>query len=205
MIRVKICGLTRLEDALHAADCGADALGFIVWPGSKRAATPDMARDIIAQLPPFVTTVGVFVNETAESMMAIARHCGFRAIQLSGDEAPELSRNLGLPVIKAFRAAPEPAQLARWQVAGYLADGAADDGQYGGTGSLATDTLIAALAPTGRLILAGGLTPDNVAARAAAANPYAVDVASGVEAAPGIKSPEKVARFITEARKLKLC
>ncbi len=198
MIRVKICGLTRLVDALHAAQCGADALGFIVWPGSKRAVTPDAARAIIAELPPFVTPVGVFVNETAQAMSALAAHCGFRMLQLSGDEKPEITADLALPVIKAFRSVPD---LSHWHVAGYLADGAAD-GQFGGTGAQAEDALIAALAPTGRLILAGGLTPDNVAARASAAQPYAVDTASGTEASPGIKDPGKVSRFIACVRHL---
>lgn len=196
MIRVKICGLTRLEDALHAARCGADALGFIVWPGSKRAVTPDAARAIIAELPPFLTPVGVFVNETAPAMSAMAAHCGFRVIQLSGDEPPEITSGLALPVIKAFRSVPD---LTSWQVAGYLAD-AAVDGQFGGTGTPAADALIAALAPTGRLILAGGLTPDNVAARAGAIHPYAVDTASGTEASPGIKDPDKVSRFVARVR-----
>jgi len=200
VIRVKICGLTRLEDALHAAHCGADALGFIVWPGSKRAVTPDAARAIIARLPPFVTPVGVFVNETAASIRKIAGHCGFRAIQLSGDEEPDITADLTLPVIKAFRAVPD---LTHWHVAGYLADGAAD-GQFGGTGTGADSALITSLAPTGRLILAGGLTPDTVAARAAAIRPYAVDTASGTEASPGIKDPDKVSRFIACARHLSL-
>jgi phosphoribosylanthranilate isomerase len=196
VIRVKICGLTRLEDALHAAHCGADALGFIVWPGSKRAVAPDAAREIIGKLPPFVTPVGVFVNETAQAMTEMAAYCGFRVIQLSGDEKPDITAGLALPVIKAFRSVPD---LTQWHVAGYLADGAVD-GQFGGTGTEAEDALIAALAPTGRLILAGGLTPDNVAARAGATRPYAIDTASGTEASPGIKDPDKVSRFIARVR-----
>jgi phosphoribosylanthranilate isomerase len=197
MIRVKICGITNLGDALHAVEAGADALGFILWSGSKRAVAPQTAREIVAALPPFVTTVGVFVNETARSIERLRSEIGFTVAQLSGDESPEILGELRRPVVKAFRAAPDPATLARWKGASaFLADGAAA-GQFGGTGTPASDDLVAALKPAGRLILAGGLTPETVAARAQAVQPYAVDVASGVEASPGVKDAVKVAAFIS--------
>jgi phosphoribosylanthranilate isomerase len=193
MIRVKICGITNLGDALHAIEAGADALGFILWSGSKRAVAPQTAREIIAALPPFITTVGVFVNETARSIERLRTEIGFTVAQLSGDESPEILSELRRPVVKAFRTIPEPAMLGRWKgVAALLADGAAA-GQFGGTGTAASD---------GRLILAGGLTPETVAERAQAIQPYAVDVAGGVEASPGVKDSAKVTAFISAIRGL---
>lgn len=200
MIRVKICGLTNLEDALHAVAAGADALGFILWPGSKRAVSPDRAREIVASLPPYVTTVGVYVNENSAEIERMRREIGLSTTQLSGDETSDILAGLTGPVVKAFRTLPDPAPLAGWKgIAGYLADGAIS-GQYGGTGTSPADDLVAGLAPTGRLILAGGLTPENVAARASIVRPYAVDVASGTEASPGIKDPAKVSAFIAAVR-----
>jgi phosphoribosylanthranilate isomerase len=197
--KVKICGLTNLDDAAAALAAGADALGFILWRPSKRYVAPERVAEIVAALPPFAFTVGVFVDEGTDAMQAIRDRAGLSAIQLHGDEAPEILAQLRAPVLKAFRAAPDPATLARWPVAGFLADGA-PAGQYGGTGHAASDALIAALQPTGRLVLAGGLNPDNVAARIAAVRPYAVDVTSGVEAAPGKKNQEAVRRFIAAVR-----
>jgi phosphoribosylanthranilate isomerase len=197
--RVKICGLTNLDDAAAALAAGADALGFILWRPSKRYVAPERVAEIVAALPPFAFTVGVFVDERADAMQAVRDRAGLSAIQLHGDEAPEIVARLRAPVLKAFRAAPDTATLARWAVAGFLADGA-PAGQYGGTGHAASDALIAALQPTGRLVLAGGLDPGNVAARIAAVRPYAVDVTSGVEATPGKKDQEAVRRFIAAVR-----
>jgi phosphoribosylanthranilate isomerase len=196
-VRVKICGLTRGDDAAAAVAAGADALGFVLWPGSKRAVTADAVRAMIATLPPLVATVGVFVDADPAEMLAIRAACGLSHIQLSGNEAPEVARALGPAVIKAFRAVPT--DVADWPVQGVLADGAAP-GQYGGTGHTAAEALLAALAPTGRMILAGGLTPLTVAAAVARWRPYAVDVASGVEAAPGIKDPALIQAFVAAAK-----
>lgn len=199
MIRVKICGITRADDANLAVTLGADALGFIQWAPSKRAITPDAARAIITALPPFVTPVGVFVNQDAATIEALRRYCGFRAVQLHGDESPSILDDLTGPVIKAFRAIPNDAELSAWRVSAVLADGALAD-HYGGTGTLADDRLIAALGASGRLILAGGLTPESVGARCRVVRPYAVDVASGVEASPGRKDSEKLRAFIEAVR-----
>jgi phosphoribosylanthranilate isomerase len=198
--KVKICGLTNLDDAQAALAAGADALGFILWPPSKRYVAPERVAEIVASLPPFAFTVGVFVDQDASEMQAIRTRAGLSAIQLHGDEAPEILALLTSPVLKAFRTAPDAATLRRWTVAGFLADGA-PQGVYGGAGQAAPDALIAALSPTGRLVLAGGLTADNVAARIAAVRPYAVDVASGVEASPGRKDQDAVRRFIAEVRR----
>ncbi len=196
-VRVKICGLTRGQDAAAAVAAGADALGFVLWPGSKRHVTADAVRAIVSALPPLVATVGVFVDADPAEMLAIRAACGLSHIQLSGDEPPEVAKALGPAVIKAFRAIPD--RLADWSVQGVLADGAAP-GQYGGTGHTAAEALLAALAPTGRLILAGGLTPQTVGAAIQRWQPYAVDVASGVETAPGIKDPALIQSFIAAAK-----
>lgn len=197
MIRVKICGITRAEDAAAAVDAGADALGFVFYPPSKRSVAPERAAAIIAELPPFLHKVGVFVDETAGHIEAVRRQTGITMVQLSGDEDPALVAAIGVPVLKAFRTLP--ADLARWRVAGMIADGARP-GSYGGTGTGADEGLIAGLRAVAPLILAGGLTPDNVAAQIRRWKPYAVDVASGVEAEPGRKDPDKLQGFIHAAR-----
>lgn len=197
--KVKICGTTSLDDALAALDAGADALGFILWPQSKRYVTPDRVVEIVRALPPFAYTVGVFVDQSAAEMMAVRRSAGLSALQLHGDEDPAILAALEGPVLKAFRAPPARDELARWKVAGFLADGASH-GEYGGAGKAASAELIAALQPAGRLVLAGGLTPDTVAARVTAVRPYAVDAVSGVEAAPGRKDHAALRRFVAAVR-----
>lgn len=199
MTRVKICGLTRLEDAQAAIAAGADALGFILWPGSKRNIGVNALRDLLRQLPPLVQTVGVFVNETPANIVAIRLATGLGTMQLHGDEKPEDYAGLAAPVIKAFRQPPSTEELAAWRVNGFLADGAAA-GSYGGSGHLASDDVVHSLAATGRLILAGGLTPDTVAERIRAVRPYGVDVASGVETAPGIKDANAIHKFVAAAK-----
>lgn len=196
-MRIKICGITRIEDAQAAVAAGADAIGLIFYAGSRRAVTPDAARAIVASLPPLVPAIGVFVNADTATIRAVRDQVGLAAVQLHGDEMPDQAAALPGPVIKAFRT--PPADLAAWRVAGFLADGAAP-GQYGGTGTGAAEPLLALLAPTGRMILAGGLTPETVAERVRRWRPAAVDVASGVEAAPGIKDLAKLRAFIAAAR-----
>ncbi len=196
-MRIKICGITRIEDAAAAVASGADAIGLIFYAGSRRAVTAEAARAIVASLPPLVPAVGVFVNEDLAVIRALKAEVGLAAVQLHGDETPADAARLPAPVIKAFRALP--ADLAAWPVAGYMADGAAP-GHYGGTGVAAEDPLLAVLAPTGRMILAGGLTPETVAERVRRWRPAAVDVASGVESAPGIKDVAKIQAFVAAAR-----
>jgi len=206
MVRVKICGITNLEDALLAADLGADALGFILYPPSPRAITPDAARDIIAQLPPFVTTVGVFVDEAAATVKELAARVGLDWLQLHGQETPEYCRSLGRRVIKGFRIQDEQslAALDAFQGAAqaFLLD-TYKKGLVGGTGETFNWDLAREARKYGPIILAGGLTPANVVQAMATARPWAVDVASGVEAAPGKKEPGKLRAFFGEVNKFR--
>ena len=201
MVRVKICGITNSDDARHAADCGADALGFVFYAGSPRCVTPEQARELVAGLPPFVTRVGLFVNEDPGRIRAIIASCGLDAVQLHGDEPPAACVLPPCRVIKGVRPrhAADLAALAAYPVAALLVD-AAVPGQFGGTGQRADWELAARLAARQRVILAGGLTPANVAAAVRQVRPYAVDVASGVESAPGRKDPDLVAQFIRMAK-----
>jgi len=202
-MRVKICGIINLEDALLAADLGADALGFIFYPPSPRAVAPDAARAIIAQLPPLVTTVGVFVDEDAARVKELAAAVGLDWLQLHGKEAPEYCQGLGRRVIKAFRIQDEKslAGLAAYRGAAqaFLLD-TYKKGQVGGTGEVFNWDLARQARKYGPIILAGGLTPENVAQAIAAAQPQAVDVASGVEAAPGKKDHVKLRAFVARVR-----
>jgi phosphoribosylanthranilate isomerase len=198
--RVKICGVTRLEDALLAARLGADAIGFNLWPGSKRHVPPDAVRAIVDRLPPFVTAVGIFVDQRAAEVLALAAHTGIAAIQLHGDESPAECSGYPLPVLKAVRVSG-PASLAaldRYRVRAFVLD--APSPGFGGSGSTFDWSLARAAAERTTVVLAGGLTPENVADAIRAVRPWAVDVASGVEAMPGVKDPEKLARFIARAK-----
>ncbi len=203
MVKVKICGITNLDDALAAVDAGADALGFVFYDKSPRNVNPMQASAIIAKLPPFVQTVGLFVNEEAEQVNWTADFCGLDLIQLHGDEEPEYCPEIRRRVIKAFRVkdAASLASLQRYRVAGYLLD-AWSPAAPGGTGETFNWELAKEAAASGRLILAGGLTPPNVRQAVEQVRPYAVDVSSGVESAPGKKEPEKVREFIRLAKKL---
>ncbi|HYQ80483.1 MAG TPA: phosphoribosylanthranilate isomerase [Anaeromyxobacteraceae bacterium] len=200
--RVKICGVTRPEDALQAARLGADALGFNFWPGSRRYLAPAAARAIVDRLPPFVTPVGVFVNQGEEEIRRAADESGVRVLQLHGDEPPALCARLPLPVVKAVRvAAPLPLDaLKAYPVAAFLLD--APSAGWGGSGQSFDWSLAEGLAGLGPIVLAGGLTPENVAAAVRRVRPYAVDVASGVESSPGVKDVARMARFIAAAREV---
>lgn len=201
MVRVKICGITNLADARHAVACGADALGFVFHPGSPRYVAPETVREIIAALPPLLTSVGLFVNQPPARMLETARFCGLDVLQLHGDEPPESCSLPPYRVIKALRVrgAESLDQHDKYPVAALLLD-AWVPGEYGGTGQVFDWPLAAEVARSRPVILAGGLTPDNVAAAVGAVRPYAVDVSSGVEAAPGRKDPDKVAAFIRYAK-----
>lgn len=189
--RLKICGITRLEDALLAASLGAHALGFIFYPKSPRYIAPQQAREIIKKLPPFVQTVGVFVNEMGEKIKDIVKFCGLDLIQLHGDEPPAFCEDLGLPCIKAFRIKDESSLnlLASYKnkVKGFLLD-TYKKGQAGGTGETFNwELVLQAKKYSTPIILAGGLNPANVEVAIKTAQPYALDVNSGIESAPGIK------------------
>ena len=198
MVRIKICGITNLEDAILSAALGADALGFIFYPKSPRQVAPETAREIIAQLPPFVAAVGVFVDEAAAVVQEVAAKVGLDWVQLHGQESPDYCRNLGRKVIKGFRIQDEDSlrRLADYQGAAQaLLLDAYKKGQVGGTGTAFDWRLAREAQKYGRIILAGGLTPENVAQAINIALPAAVDAASGTEAAPGKKDPAKLRAF----------
>ena len=199
--RVKICGITNLEDARHAAACGADALGFVFYPGSPRFVNPDTARRIIADLPPLVTTVGLFVNEHPARIREMVEFCGLSTVQLHGDEEPDQCSYPPCRVIKALRLKETMKDdvFASYQVSALLLDAYVPN-QFGGTGQRCDWSQAATLAAQHRVILAGGLNPENVAEAVRQVHPYGVDVSSGVEAKPGQKDPEKVAQFIRMAK-----
>jgi phosphoribosylanthranilate isomerase len=195
MTRVKICGIRRLEDALLAADLGASALGFIFWPASPRFLDPDSARPIVAALPPFVTTVGVFVDEPEQQVSRLARLLNLGAIQLHGHENVEQYATAPYRVIKAVTVPDGADCLATVKAvpphATVLLD-AHDPVKRGGTGRTIDWTQAAAAAKLRPIILSGGLNTHNIRAAVDAVRPYAVDVSSGVESSPGIKDHDKL-------------
>jgi phosphoribosylanthranilate isomerase len=205
MVRVKVCGITNLEDALLSTEAGADGLGFNFWPRSKRYIEPDAATSMIAQLPPSVTPVGVFVDEEPASVERVARRTGVRGVQLHGDESPETASALaaqGFLVLKAFRVGKgfQPEALQRYAgVAGFLLD-ADVRGEKGGTGRTFDWSQAKAARRFGRIVLAGGLTVANVSEAIRQAQPFGVDVCSGVEQAPGRKDHRRLREFVRLAR-----
>lgn len=188
---VKICGITRPEDARVAVDLGASAIGFIFWPRSARYIDPARARAIVDTLPAFVTPVGVFVNETVAQVNAVAREAALGAVQLHGDETPAMLDGLERPVVKAVARIDETTATA-WPAAVRLLVDADDPVRRGGTGAKADWHAAAGLARQRPIVLAGGLTPDNVAEALRLVRPFGIDVSSGVEVAPGIKDPARL-------------
>jgi phosphoribosylanthranilate isomerase len=205
MTRVKLCGITRPEDAELAAELGAWAIGFILWPGSKRAVDRAMAAGIARSVRRRTELVGVFVNPTLDEVAHAADLMGLTHLQLHGDEGPSFctaaAQRTGCRVIKALRigSAADLRQAARFHTDLHLLDGAAR-GLRGGSGETWDWDLAAQRRSDVPVILSGGLTPDNVAAGIAAVRPFAVDVASGVEASPGVKDPAKMEAFVRAAR-----
>jgi len=199
--RVKICGITNLADARHASACGADALGFVFYPGSPRFIEPKLAGRIIAELPPLVTTVGLFVNESPQRIREVVALCGLDTVQLHGDEGPDQCSYPPCRVIKALRLhdQTEAGVFAAYRVAALLLDAYVPD-RFGGTGHRCDWQRAAVVAAQYRVILAGGLTPENVTEALRMVRPYGVDVSSGVEIQPGKKDPDRVARFIHLAK-----
>lgn len=202
MVKVKICGITTIEDALTAVEAGADALGFVFYDKSPRCVEPDKAAGIIRALPPFVTAVGLFVNADIDFLNSTAECCGLDLIQLHGDETPDFCSLVNRRVVKVFRIrdAQSLDPMKDYRVAGYLLD-AYSPQIYGGTGLTFNWDIARDAKKHGPIILAGGLTPDNVREAVDAVRPYAVDVSSGVEAAPGRKDPDKVRKFIENAKR----
>ncbi len=197
-VKIKICGITRYEDAKTATSLGVDALGFIFYAKSPRAISPQSASEIIRKLPPFVSKVGVFVNESYENICEIANVSGIGTIQLHGDESPEFCSRFSLPVIKAFSVATpqDCAAISHYHVGGFLLD-TWDASLAGGSGRTFDWSIAEEVARTyPGVIIAGGLGPANIAEALAAVRPYGVDVNSGVEIKPGIKNPQKMRTVI---------
>ncbi len=211
-IRIKICGITNEVDAQAAARLGADALGFIFYPKSVRFVTPEVALEIITKLPPFVSTVGVFVDEPADRIVRTAEMCGLNAVQIypngpgGPDEFDESLSDLPFRVIRAIRVKDAGSLKVISSYKGgtaFLLD-TYRPGTPGGTGSSFDWDLVKKYIPDYRIIIAGGLSAENVGRVVGEYAPYGVDAASGVESEPGVKDHQKLERFITNARKSSL-
>jgi phosphoribosylanthranilate isomerase len=205
-VRVKICGITRPQDALAAACLGADAIGLVFYPASPRAVTVQAASTIIDVLPPFVCKVGLFVNATPEEISEVLEVVALDVLQFHGDEKPEQCTCYSKPFIKAVRMQDNVdlnAAAIRYADASALLVDTHVDGLHGGTG-LAFDWSRIPAHLGKPLILAGGLTPENVAAAIERTKPYAVDVSGGVESAKGVKDAGKITEFIKEVRNAKI-
>ncbi len=201
MVRAKICGITNRDDALCVVDNGADALGFNFYEKSLRYIAPEKAGEIVFDLPPFVTPVGVFVNASDREIDIAVKLAGLRAIQLHGDEPPEACLGHAVPVIRALRVGCNfDVQIMRsYLVSTFLLD-TERAGSYGGTGKTFDWTKAVGAKGYGRIILAGGLNPGNVREAIERVGPYAVDASSGVEAEPGKKDHKKVRDFLTRVK-----
>ena len=196
--RIKICGVTRSEDAQLAVELGVDALGFVFWPGSPRFVTAARAAAIAAAVPPLVATVGVFVDQPVDDIRRIADEVGLSVVQLHGDEPPAIWRLVPGPCFKAVNTAAgfDLASLASWPHGVYPLVDAPDPIRRGGTGRTADWTAAAAVARLRPTILAGGLDAENVRDAIARVRPHAVDVSSGVERSPGIKDANRLRAFV---------
>ena len=197
IIPVKICGITRVEDAMLASRLGATCVGFVFWPQSPRFVDPDVATQILAALPPHVVGVGVFVNQPVEEVNATADRVGLGAVQLHGDETTGLCERCTRRVIKAVRLSADStpdAVAAVWAGATVLLD-TFDPVRMGGTGRQVDWTLAARIARRRRTILSGGLRAETVGAAVRQVEPYGLDVSSGVESQPGIKAPDRMKAF----------
>ncbi len=213
MIKIKICGITCLDDAMTAVEAGADALGFIFVEGTPRYVTPPQAAAITRALPPFVTPVGIFWDHPTGHVKAVAEACGLRALQFHGDEPPEALAEHTLPAIKTVKLAPSVnlggkppyafgvAERYRGCAAAILLDSAARWSEGEPRQPIEWTVARQLAAGAWRIVLSAGLTPDNVGRAITTVRPYAVDVNSGVEASPGRKDPDKVWRFVAEARR----
>jgi len=201
-VKVKICGLTNVEDALAAVAAGADYLGFVLWERSPRHVTVETAREIARQLPPATMRVGVFVDATVEQVMFPLRICDFAALQFHGQESPAYFQQFGVMTIKAFRIrdAASLSALSAYDTDAFLLDSQVE-GRPGGTGETFDWPLAAQAKKFNKpIFLAGGLTPQNVGAAVRAVQPFAVDVSTGVEISPGKKDHQKMRDFVAAVR-----
>ncbi len=203
--KIKICGITNLQDAEAAVEAGADALGFVFYTKSPRAIEPAVAKRIIANLPPFVLPVGVFVNHDLATIKNVFDECGLALAQLHGNETPTFCESLGRPVLRALRLRDRRSLLAlaeykgRVGIKGFVID-AFSEQAYGGTGQTVDWSLAREVASVTPIILAGGLTPINVQEAIQHVQPYGVDVSSGVEESPQKKDHEKIHAFTRAVR-----
>lgn len=199
--KVKICGLTNFEDSQVAVNAGADALGFVFYKKSPRYVDPKIVKTIIHELPPFILTVGVFVNEEALDVKSIMAECGLSLVQLHGDETPAYCTTLNYPILRGIRLRDRGNFLAmaeykgRARVRAFMVD-AFSESAFGGTGERADWNLAAEAAQSSSIFLAGGLTPENVQEAIQKVRPYGVDVSSGVEDSPGKKNHAKIMAFV---------
>jgi len=190
---VKICGITRLEDAQAAVDAGANAVGFVFWPKSPRRVDVERAREIASALPEDVTTVGVFVDQPLHEVNDVARRVGLRAVQLHGSEDSEYVRAMTRPVIKAVAVVgSQTPDVNAWPSNVTVLLDVHDPVKKGGTGKTIDWTVAASVASRRNVLLAGGLTPQNVGDAIARVRPYGIDVSSGVEVEPGIKDHGRI-------------
>lgn len=202
--RVKICGITRLEDALAAAGAGADAVGFVFYAKSPRAVSPQRAREMALALPPFVSRVGLFVDAPPETVSDILETVPLDLLQFHGEEAPADCARFGRPYLKAVPMADGGDPLACMDrfphAAGFLLD-SHGNGKTGGTGvAFDWDRIPRDLRHC--VVLAGGLNPDNVAEAVRRVRPWAVDVSTGVEVRPGVKDPSRIQAFVNEVKRV---
>ncbi len=201
MVRVKICGITNIEDALAAVDYGADALGFVFFPESPRYVSPEAAREITSYLPPLVTTVGVFVNENEQKMKEVMQYSGMNVLQLHGEEDPAICA-VWHRVIRALRVKDftdlKPLEACS-RAAAFLLD-TYSPGQFGGTGQIFNWDIAVEAKRFGNIILSGGLNTDNIEKAIRRVRPYAVDVSSGIEEKKGKKDLKKMRLFIELAK-----
>jgi phosphoribosylanthranilate isomerase len=197
---VKVCGITRLTDALHAVRAGATALGFVFWPHSPRYVTPERAAEIIGELPSSMVTVGVFVNEPLDGIRDVVAKSRIMTVQLHGDEPPAYADGLGWPIIRSVSVEEANEACPAWPAETLFLLDAVDPVRRGGTGGQVDWIQAASVARDWRILLAGGLTHENVAEAIAIVRPYGVDVSSGVEHSPGVKDFDKVSRFVANAR-----
>jgi phosphoribosylanthranilate isomerase len=196
--RIKVCGITRSDDAGRAVELGVDALGFVFWPGSPRCVTLRQATRIAGALPPFVATVGVFVNQPLDEIRTVAAGVGLSAIQLHGDESPDAWASVPGRCIKAVGvgAGFDAAAVAAWPAGIWPLLDAHDPARRGGTGRAVDWDIAAEMSRTRRIILAGGLDASNVGDAIARVRPFAVDVSSGVEREPGVKDRDRLRAFV---------
>ncbi len=199
---VKICGITRLADAELAVECGAGALGFVFWPDSPRFIDPESARTIIATLPPAVIPVGVFVNQSREYVNEVAAKVSLGAVQLHGDESVEYAKAMTRPVLKAVALAEASEEaIDAWPLETMMLLDVHDPVRRGGTGKIVDWGRASSVARRRPVILAGGLTPENVGEAIGRVGPSGIDVSSGVERSPGLKDPDKLkALFVATKR-----